>query len=133
MCEERTRFLFGEPPESNKNQCGTTCGTSTDGLRRLGLSYRIILPVSRDAYLNLARAYLFVLAKVTNGNGMDFDADNAVGPVNNWLHSLFIQVEVYPNDTLVTHSTNTYPFQAYVEILLSYRTKTPLDTRMPST
>ena len=43
--------------------------------------------------------------------------------MNNWLHALFSQVEVYLNDTLVTPSTNTYPFHAYIETLLSYGTK----------
>ena len=46
-----------------------------------------------------------------------------MGPTNNWLHSLFSQVEVYLNDTLVTPSTNTYPFRAYIKTLLSYGTK----------
>ena len=40
--------------------------------------------------------------------------------MNNWLHSLFSQVDVYLNDTLVTPSSNTYPFRAYVDTLLSY-------------
>ena len=43
-----------------------------------------------------------------------------VAPVNNRLHSLFSQVDVYINDTLVTPSSNTNPFRAYVETLLSY-------------
>ena len=47
-------------------------------------------------------------------------ADTPVAPVNNWLHSLFSQVDVYLNDTLVTPSSNTYPFRAYVDTVLSY-------------
>ena len=44
-----------------------------------------------------------------------------MAPVNNWLHSLFSQVDVYLNDTLVTPSSNTYPLRSYVEtLLLSY-------------
>ena len=42
------------------------------------------------------------------------------GALNNWLHSLFSQVDVYLNDTLATSSSNTYPFRSYVETLLSY-------------
>ena len=40
--------------------------------------------------------------------------------MTNWLHSLFSQVDVYLNDTLVTVSSNTYPFCVYVYSLLSY-------------
>jgi hypothetical protein len=70
--------------------------------------------------MDLANTYLFVRAKVTKPDGSDLDTNNAVGPVNNWLHSLISQVDVYLNDTLVTPSTNTYPYRAYIETALSY-------------
>ena len=40
--------------------------------------------------------------------------------MNNWLHYLFIQVDVFLNDTLVTPSSTTYPCRAYVDTVLSY-------------
>ena len=40
--------------------------------------------------------------------------------MNKWLHSLFSQGDVYINDTLVIPSSNTYPFRAYVDTVLSY-------------
>ena len=52
--------------------------------------------------------------------GTDLAPDAPVAPVNNWLHSLFSQVDVYLYDTLVTPSSNTYPFRAYVDTVLSY-------------
>ena len=57
---------------------------------------------------------------MVRGVGTDIADDTPVAPVNNWLHSLFSQVDVHLNDTLVTPSSNTYPFRAYVETLLSY-------------
>ena len=65
---------------------------------------------------------LYVQVKVTQANGDDLDLADPVGPVNNWLHSLFSQVDVYLNGTLVTPSTNTYAYRAYRETLLSYGT-----------
>ena len=79
-----------------------------------------MLPRTGDAYLDLANTYMLIRAKVFRGDGTDLTADTQVAPVNNWLHSLFSQVGVYINDTLVTPSSNTYPFRAYVETLLSY-------------
>ena len=79
-----------------------------------------MLPGTGDAYLDLANTYLLIRAKVVPGDCTDLAADTQVAPVNNWLHSLFSQVDVYINDTLVTPSSNTYPFRAYVETLLSY-------------
>ena len=79
-----------------------------------------VVPGAGDAYIDLANTYLLVRAKVIRGAGTDIADDTPVAPVNNWLHSLFSQVDVHLNDTLVTPSSNTYPFRAYVETLLSY-------------
>ena len=43
-----------------------------------------------------------------------------MGPTNLFLHSLFSQVDISLNGTLVTPSTNTYPYRAMFETLLSY-------------
>ena len=49
------------------------------------------------------------------------DGDQAtVGPVNLLLHSLFRQVDVTFNDTLVSSSRDTYPYRALITTLLSY-------------
>ena len=79
-----------------------------------------VVPGTGDAYIDLANTYLFVRAKIIRGVGTNLADDTPVAPINNWLHSLFSQVDVYLNDTLVTPSSNTYPFRAYVETLLSY-------------
>ena len=79
-----------------------------------------VVPGAGDAYIDLANTYLFVRAKIIRGAGTNLADDAPVSPVNNWLHSLFSQVDVYLNDTQVTSSSNTYPFRAYVETLLSY-------------
>ena len=60
--------------------------------------------------------------EVIRANGDDLDLVDPEGPVNNWLHSLFSQVDVYLNGTLVTPSTNTNAHRAYIETLLSYGT-----------
>jgi hypothetical protein len=73
-----------------------------------------------DDYLDLANSFLCVRAKITRINGDDLDAADTVGPVNNFLHSLFSQVDVSLNGTLITSSMNTYAYRAYIETLLSY-------------
>ena len=112
--------LFAVPPTQTSIEEGTWIEhqplTSLDSCGPI----EFILPGTGDAYLDLANTYLLVRAKIVNGNGTDIVADTPVAPVNNWLHSLFSQVDVYLNDTLVTPSSNTYPFRSYVETLLSY-------------
>jgi len=73
-----------------------------------------------DDYVDFANTMLHVKAKVTRENGTDLAADTAVGPVNLFIHSLFSQVDISLNGTLITSSTNTYPYRAMIETLLSY-------------
>ena len=75
---------------------------------------------SGDDYLDLANSFLCVQAKIMRANIDDLNANDTVGPINNFLHSLFSQVDVSLNGTLITSSTNTYAYRAYIETLLSY-------------
>ena len=63
---------------------------------------------------------LYVKAKITANNGGNLAADVEVGPVNLFLHSLFSQVDISLSGTLITPSTNTYPYRAMLQTLLSY-------------
>ena len=112
--------LFAVPPTQTSIEHGGWIEhqpiTSLDS----GGPIEFVVPGAGDAYIDLANTYLLVRAKVVRGVGTDIADDTPVAPVNNWLHSLFSEVDVHLNDTLVTPSSNTYPFRAYVETLLSY-------------
>ena len=71
-------------------------------------------------YIDFANTALHIKAKITNADGSDIANDAGVFPVNYWMHSLFSQVDVTLNDTLVTPSENTYPYRAYIEALINY-------------
>ena len=43
-----------------------------------------------------------------------------MAPVNVFLHSLFSQVDMTLNGTVVTAANNMYPYRSYIETLLSY-------------
>jgi len=75
-----------------------------------------------EDYIDLANTMLYVglQAKITKRNGTDLEAATVVAPVNLFLHSLFSQVDISLNGTQVTSSTNTYPYRAMLETLLSY-------------
>jgi hypothetical protein len=75
-----------------------------------------------EDYLDLSNSIMHVRAKIVKANGDDLEAASSVGPVNNFLHSLFSQVDVSLNGTLITSSTNTYAYRAYIETLLSHVT-----------
>ena len=71
-------------------------------------------------YIDLANTMLYVQAKITKRNGTDLKPATVVAPVNLFLHSLYSQVDIFLNKTQVTSSTNTYPYRAMLETLLSY-------------
>ena len=73
-----------------------------------------------EDYVDLSKTVLVVRAKVTKANGTDLEADEKVGVVNNFLHSLFKQVDVFLKEKQVTQATGTYAYRAYLETLLNY-------------
>ena len=84
---------------------------------------------SGDDYTDLGDAVLKLRVKLTLDNGDRVEhlkRDNSPGqhptvaPINGFLHSMFSQVDVSLNDTLISQSTNTYPYRAYMSTLLSY-------------
>ncbi|ELT93030.1 hypothetical protein CAPTEDRAFT_210574 [Capitella teleta] len=77
---------------------------------------------SGDDYVDFSQSWLYVAAKVTKADDTNLDATASIAPVNNWLHSLFSQIDLSLNDTLVTTSNNTYPYRAYIENLLTFDT-----------
>ena len=73
-----------------------------------------------EDYLDFANSMLYVRAKITQNNGNNLPNDAAVGPSNLFLHSLFAQVDISLNGTLISSSTNTCPYRSFIETLLSY-------------
>jgi hypothetical protein len=58
-----------------------------------------------------------VRSKIIRVNNKNLAATDAVGPVNSFPHSLFSQVEVSLNGTLITTSTSAKAYRAYIETL----------------
>ena len=76
-----------------------------------------------DEYIDLSKTILTVTGKITKKDGtskLDSNDQSNVAPVNNFLHSLFRQVDVYLNGKQVTPAMGTYAYRSYIEILLNY-------------
>ena len=59
----------------------------------------IFLSPGTEDYIDLAKTILVVRVKVTKADGTDLNADTKVGPVNNFLHSLFKQRRISERKT----------------------------------
>ena len=79
-----------------------------------------ILNKNGAEYLDLSNTFISIRAKIVRSDGKSLDDTDACAPVNNWVHSLFSQVDISLNGTMVTASENTYPYKAYLEKLLTY-------------
>ena len=77
------------------------------------------IPGNSLYYLDLYDTSLGIHVKVKNGTD-DLAADVNIAPVNNWLHSLFSDVSLTLNDTLVEGGNHLYPYKAYLTNLLLY-------------
>lgn len=73
-----------------------------------------------DEYLDLARTLIHLKVQIVDGNGKNLSKDALVTPVNNFLHSMFTQVDVALNQKAVSPSTSGYNYRAYIETLLNY-------------
>ncbi|CAG4987186.1 unnamed protein product [Colias eurytheme] len=78
------------------------------------------VPGTGDDYIDLSHTLLHIKAKVLNQDSTKLTSATVVAPVNNWLHSLFSQLDVYLNQKLVSPPNNTYAYRAYMETLLNY-------------
>src|SRR6266516_2627012 len=72
------------------------------------------------SYIDLAHTQLIVRAQLLKADGTRIDNTAHVAPINLFLHSLFSEIDVKLNGTLITSSNNTYAYRAYIETLLSY-------------
>lgn len=69
-------------------------------------------------YIDLAHTLLSVRVSIVP---VEKEPENPnVGPVNNFMHSLFNQVDVFFNQKPVSPPNNAYAYRSYIETLLNY-------------
>lgn len=72
-------------------------------------------------YIDPAHTLLYVKAKIVDAAGKDVaSSDSDAVPVNYALHSMWSQVDVSLNQKVITASSMTYAYRAYIEALLNY-------------
>lgn len=79
-----------------------------------------VIPGHGDEYLDLARTLIYLKVQVVDGKGKNLSNEALVSPVNNFLHSMFNQIDVSLNQKAVSPSSSGYNYRAYIETLLNY-------------
>jgi hypothetical protein len=75
---------------------------------------------SNEEYIDPSQTFLLVKCEITKADGTQLGTSEVCGPVNNIIDSMFSQIDVYLNDTLITSSVNTYAYRAYIENEVNY-------------
>ena len=78
---------------------------------------------SSNQYLNLAESELQIRCQLVNkktATNVDLTTDKAVGVVNNFMSSIFNQVQVKLNNVPSENSNSYYAYRAYIENLLNH-------------
>lgn len=84
------------------------------------------IPSSHLYYLDLSATELHLTVTIRKTNDLDntlsspIQDKDEIGPVNNFIHSLFQQIQTYLNNTPVENSNSTYAYRAYLEVLLNH-------------
>lgn len=122
-CATDSVDIFSTPPTQTTILKRTNVvATSPSSLNEGDLSF--YLPALDEGYWNLHEHSFDLHGTIERRDGQALGEADDVGFVNSPLHSLFSQVEVYLNEKLVSNSSNTYPYKAHIEKLLSYSSAT---------
>lgn len=91
----------------------------TGGVNQSG-PFEFVIPAVSDGYLLMNKLYLYMVCKITRGDGRDLEAGQHVAPVNLLGSALFEHTEVSLNDyVLASSSSSNTHYKAYLETLLS--------------
>jgi len=78
----------------------------------------------QEEYIDLPHTMLSISVQIKptiyKETSKDKDEIDNAGPVNNFVHSLFNQVDVCFNQKLVSSPNNAYAYRAYIKTLLNY-------------
>jgi len=119
-CTKSELDLFAVPPTQTSIESGNYVEYNPIATISQGTPIEFSITGAGQDYLDLASTQLYVKAQIIKANNDPIDNNDNVGPTNLFLHSLFSEVDITLNDTLVTSSNNTYAYRSYLETLLSY-------------
>lgn len=123
-CYKSELELFSTPPLNTSMDKGNWVEFRPIATITSGSPIEFNVAATDDDYTDISRTYLYMQATIrkTNREGanLQIDETDSIAPINLWLHSLFSQIDIKLNGTLVTPSINTYPYRSYLETLLSY-------------
>lgn len=112
--------IFATPPTQNSIESGTTLCVRPISSLTDASPLEFLIPGSGEEYIDLAHTTLYLVAKIRVDDPKAEDKEANIAPVNNFLHSIFSQVDIHLNQKCITPPSNNYNYRAYIENLLNY-------------
>lgn len=112
--------IFATPPTQNSIEGGTTLSYRPVSSLSGTAPIEFVIPSSGEEYIDLAHTTIRITAKVVVDETLAVGTEAVIAPVNNWLHSIFSQVDICLNQKCITPPSNNYNYRAYIENLLNY-------------
>lgn len=112
--------IFATPPTQNCIDGGSTFCYRPVSVLSNTAPIEFIVTSSGDEYIDLAHTALHIIAKIKVDAKLNENEEGNVAPVNNWLHSMFSQVDVFLNQKCISPPSNSYGYRSYLENLLNY-------------
>lgn len=112
--------IFATPPTQNSIESGSTFSYRPLSSLTGTAPIEFVIPSSGDEYIDLAHTTIHITAKINVDDVVPTGTAAVIAPVNNWLHSIFSQVDIYLNQKCITPPSNNYNYRAYIENLLNY-------------
>lgn len=119
-CTKSELDIFAIPPTQTSIESGSYTEYHPISSINDGIPIEFSISGTGLEYIDVQNTQLYVRAEIVNNDGTAIGNDAQVAPVNLFLHSLFSEVDVKLNETLITTTNNTYSYRAYLETLLSY-------------
>lgn len=106
--------IFAVPPTQSSVESGAIqCYRPVSALTN-NAPIEFIIPPSNEEYLDLSHTTLHIMVRLNGAQAQN------MAPVNNFLHSMFSQVDVFLNQRNVSPPSTRYSYRSYIEKLLNY-------------
>ena len=109
--------LFKVPPTDNSIDAYrmVTIQPTTTGINPM----EFIVP-GLDSFVDLGRSYFTMELRLKKSDNGNLVASEKLWPVNNLAHSIFKQIDLHLNGTLISPQSDTYHYKAYLETLTNF-------------
>ena len=112
--------LFSVPPSRTSLEKGKYIQYNPVSILSNSGPVEFLIPGESSSYIDLSNTLVHVRARIKKQDGTVLANDSNVAPVCNFLQALWSQCDSFLNGVLVTQASNTYPYRAYIETLLSF-------------